>query len=132
MIPVTGTTVFNSGMWQELHKAFRDEELLMLIDKVEYEQRNLSVAVSLSSEEKIELEMPYIQTALLINEAINLTATYKSNGLVSLSEGTNPNNRKDRIVALGYGNTVMNKIINKIEKNNNDEDEDWDNFTLVV
>jgi hypothetical protein len=119
-------------MWQELHKAFRDEELLMLIDKVEYEQRNLSVAVSLSSEEKIELEMPYIQTALLINEAINLTATYKSNGLVSLSEGTNPNNRKDRIVALGYGNTVMNKIINKIEKNNNDEDEDWDNFTLVV
>lgn len=132
LIPISASAEFNSVMWQNLNKSFRDDELLLLIDKLNYEQNNIEKSVNLSSEEKAYNESPYIETDMLINEAINLVATYKANGLVSLSEGTNPNNTKDRIVSLGYGNYIMTKIINKKEKEMSEASEiDWENFKLV-
>lgn len=133
LIPIAASSEFNSIMWQELNKAFRDEQLLLLIDRLEYEQKNEKKSINYSSEQKAYLTIPYIQTGLLMAEAINLTATYKSNGIVSLSEGTNPNNTKDRIVSLGYGNHIMDKLIGKIERSHNYNDTiDWDNIKLVV
>jgi len=100
---------------------------------LEYEQQDIKKALNMSSEEKAYMTIPYIQTGLLINEAINLTATYKTNGIVSLSEGTNVRATKDRIVSLGYGNLIMNKIINKKERENNSAYtiEEPDGFRLV-
>lgn len=132
LIPINAYPEFNSIMWQELNKAFRDDGLHLLVDKLDYEQKNIEKSLNMSSEEKAYLIFPFIQTGMLVNEAINLTATYKSNGIVSLSEGTNPNATKDRIVSLGYGNLIMNRIINKVEKNRSVQaDIDWDKLKLV-
>ena len=130
LIPISGSTTFNSTMWMELNHKLRLDELRFLIDVTDYEQTMGIDELNMTSEERVELKIPYLQTRLLINEAINLTATYR-NGEVSLSEGTNPNATKDRIVSLGYGNIIMTKAINGIEKNRGNQEIDFSRYQLL-
>ena len=114
LIPINASASFNSVMWQELNHKLKNGELRFLVDLIDYQKTMGVEELNMTSEERVDMQLPYVQTRLLINEAVNLTATYKTNGEVALSEGTNPNATKDRIVALGYGNMIMSKIINQL------------------
>lgn len=57
--------------------------------------------------------MPYIQTALLVNELVNLK--YETNGsLIKIME--RGNERKDRYSALAYGNYFATELERTIVK----------------
>lgn len=67
---------------------------------------------SLSAEEKVIIRLPYTQTMLLINEAVNLTQEWKDGKCkcVEPRSGT-----KDKIVACAYGNYFFSLLENKLQ-----------------
>lgn len=131
IIPIVATADLNNAMWVDLRQRLISQDIRFLIDEDEWyakaqESKKFLLA---SSEEKALMRLPYIQTVLLINEAINLTPTWNS-GLVKLKEprtGT-----KDRVVALAYANYIASKIENKYLKRAQVEAEDnIDDWQLV-
>ena len=128
IIPVKGSSQLNSIMWIDIQKRLRDEEIEFLIDEIEFKEELESRKdyLFLTSEQKREMLLPYIQTERLIYEAVNLSQTWKD-GRVKLEEprtGT-----KDRIVALSYGNYVSSLIEAKLNKSDQEDDydeSDWD------
>ena len=128
IIPIVGTSELNSLMWLDMQKKLNDNQIDFLIEDIAFEQRfeENKNYYSMTIEEKTEIRLPYVQTMLLINEAVNLSQEWKD-GKVKLIEprtGT-----KDRIVSCSYGNYVMSLIENKMSKNDNDEEYDdsaWD------
>ena len=133
IIPILGSLEFNSLMWMELKHNFRINRINLLEDTLDYEQGLGVETLKMTVEERAFRKAPFVQTMLLVNEAINLTATYKPNGTVSLSEGSNPNNTKDRIVSFGYGNYIANRLINKTMRDDNrNADFDFSDYSLIV
>lgn len=123
IIPITGTSELNSTMWLDLQKKLRDEEIELLIEDIEFQQR-LEDEVGffgMTSEEKATVKLPYVQTELLIHEAVNLSQTWNS-GMVKLVEPRS--GFKDRIVALSYGNYIATLIENKLDKDSQQSDFD--------
>lgn len=128
IIPMIGTSELNSLMWLDLQKRLRDEEIDFLIEDIEFDQsfEESKEYFTLTSEEKANIRLPYVNTMSLINEAVNLSQEWRD-GKVKLSEprtGT-----KDMIVALSYGNYIATLIQNKLEKEIEEEeydDSDWD------
>ena len=123
IIPITGTSELNSTMWLDLQKKLRDEEIELLIEDIEFQQR-LEDEVGffgMTSEEKAIVKLPYVQTELLIHEAVNLSQTWNS-GMVKLVEPRS--GFKDRIVALSYGNYIATLIENKLDKDSQQSDFD--------
>lgn len=128
IIPIVGTSELNSLMWLDMQKKLNDNQIDFLIEDIAFEQQfeENKNYYSMTIEEKTEIRLPYVQTMLLINEAVNLSQEWKD-GKVKLIEprtGT-----KDRIVSCSYGNYVMSLIENKMSKNDNNEeydDSDWD------
>ena len=121
LIPIIGTSELNSNMWLDLQKQLRDEKIDLLIEDIEFEQEIESSKeyFKLTDEEKFRYKLPYIMTMALINEAINLSQEWRD-GKVKLIEprlGT-----KDIIVSFAYGNYVSSLIINDLEKNDNDDE----------
>ena len=83
---------------------------------------------SLSNEERMNIKLPYIMTEALINEAINLSQEWRE-GKVKLTEprtGT-----KDIIVSFAYGNYVSSLIINDLEKQDNNDEIDLDEWSWL-
>ena len=117
VIPIVGLAELNSLMWLDLQKRLRDEEIDFLIEDLTLEQsiEEDIKYLSLTSEERAKMRLPYVQTEFLIHEAVNLTQTWNE-GKVRLSEPRS--GTKDRIVALSYGNYIMSLIENKLEKSN--------------
>lgn len=115
IIPITASQEFNSLMWQDLNQKLRNEEICLLIDDLEYQTRCAEDKkyFNLTSEEKAQRQIPYIQTMLLINEAVNLTQEWR-NGLLKLTEPRS--GYKDRIVSFAYANYIATKIITNLEK----------------
>lgn len=132
IIPITATPELNSMMWQDLSLRLRNEEIRLLIDDLEYQQLTLDDKeyLSLTSEEKAQQRLAYIQTALMINEAINLSQEWRG-GLLRLTE---PNTGyKDRIVSYAYNNLIQTKIITKMEQSETNPTEiDWDSLILSI
>lgn len=134
IIPITATPEYNNSMWLDLQKRLRDEDIEFLIEDTEFLQGFEETAeyFKLSSEQKLEITMPYTQTMLLIHEAVNLSQEWRE-GKVRLTEprtGT-----KDRIVACGYGNYFFTLLENSLaiqSQSDDDSDIDWDNISLVV
>lgn len=128
IIPIVGTAELNSLMWLDMQKKLNDNQIDFLIEDIEFEQKfeETKDYFSMTIEEKTEIRLPYVQTMLLINEAVNLSQEWKD-GKVKLSEprtGT-----KDRIVSCTYGNYVMTLIENKLskdEQDNNYNASDWE------
>lgn len=128
IIPIVGTSELNSLMWLDMQKKLNDNQIDFLIEDIAFEQQfeENKNYYSMTIEEKTEIRLPYVQTMLLINEAVNLSQEWKD-GKVKLIEprtGT-----KDRIVSCSYGNYVMSLIENKMSKNDNNEEYDdsaWD------
>ena len=128
MIPMIGTSELNSIMWLDLQKRLRDCEIELLIEDLQFEQDFSSRKDywKLDSETRLEIMKPFVMTESLVGEAINLSQEWKD-GKVKLTEprtGT-----KDIIVSFSYGNYISSLIINKLEKNENDDSdinlEDW-------
>ena len=130
LIPIIGTSELNSNMWLDLQKQLRDEKIDLLIEDIEFEQEIESSKeyFKLTDEEKFRVKLPYIMTMALINEAINLSQEWRD-GKVKLVEprlGT-----KDIIVSFAYGNYVSSLIINDLEKNDNDDEINLDEWTWL-
>lgn len=117
IIPVQGTPELNSLMWIDLQKTLRDENISFLVDDLQYSQE-LEEDIkyySMTTEEKVKIKLPYLQTTYLINEAVNLSQEWRE-GKVKLSESRS--GTKDRIVALSYGNYISTLIQNKFDREN--------------
>lgn len=131
MIPISSNSDWNSTMWMDLSQRLRNDEISFLIDDLEFQQvlDDNKNYFKLTSEEKAQMRLPYVQTMYLINEAVNLSQEWRE-GKLKLSE---PNNgTKDRIVAMAYANLIATQIINKLERNAQQSSEiDFDNFQLV-
>ena len=130
LIPMQGTTELNSNMWLDLQKKLRDGEIDLLIEDIEFEQQMEDVKeyYSATDEERMNIKLPYIMTEALINEAINLSQEWRE-GKVKLTEprtGT-----KDIIVSFAYGNYVSSLIINDLEKQDNNEEIDLDEWSWL-
>ena len=128
IIPMQGTPELNSNMWLDLQRKLRDEEIDLLIEDIEFEQKfeETKEYFSFTDEEKMRIRFPYVMTMALINEAINLSQEWRE-GKVKLTEPRS--GTKDIIVSFAYGNYVSSLIINKLEQNENNDNEvnldDW-------
>lgn len=132
IIPFVGTAELNSNMWIQFKKDLTQNKLSFLIDDLDFENQfeDSEDYYSMSPEEKIEVRMPYTQTMLLINEAVNLTQEWRD-GKCKLSEsrmGT-----KDRIVACAYGNYFFSLLENKLQiSEHNGDNIDYDDWKFLA
>jgi extradiol dioxygenase family protein len=130
IIPILAGAEFNSNMWIDLSQRLRNKEIKFLIDDLDFSQDldGNKKTMFLDNEEKSELRYPYLETMLLINEAVNLTAEWR-NGQLKL---VNTNTTKDKIVALAYGNYMATRLINKIDVLNAQNNEiNVDDYVLI-
>lgn len=81
-----------------------------------------------STEEKVDFEVPYMQTDLLINEMVNLKQVIRQGRYLALEEPST--GTKDRYISLAMGNYLV-KILEE-DLINNDEDEDWGDMPMFV
>lgn len=130
IIPIIADKGFNSLMWMDLKKRLQNEEISFLVDDLEFKQEFevSKECFDLTNEEKASIQMPYIQTMLLINEAVSLVQSW-NNGNVALSE--TGRNTKDRIVGLAYGNYIATLLEHKIIKENQQFEADYSDYKFV-
>lgn len=123
VIPIKGSERGNSDYHIAMRNSLREEKISFLIDELELEERNSKCKdyIMLEEDMKVRIRLPHIQTSLLINEAINLSAEYKD-GKVVLKEPRN--GTKDRYMACSYSNYIFNLIENKVARGNQVQDVD--------
>lgn len=83
----------------------------------------------LPEEEKVNYQLPYAQTTLLINEMINLERVETGNEMIKLKEPSTK--RKDRYSSLGYGIYVAKQLEFKLKAKDEDTT-DWDSMPMFV
>lgn len=118
---IKASAAFNSQCAFALRDSITRGKMRLLITEQEFrsEMSRNKVYKDLSAEDKISLELPFIQTTLLINELVNLE--YSTNGSdIKIKEAYDK--RKDRYSSLSYGNYIANELERKIKnrKNNNE------------
>lgn len=130
IIPIGGTLELNSDMWYGLKKEMSCNHCKFLVDEKEYQERleDTGEYFNLSSEEFADKMLPYVQTNMLIYEAINLEATY-INEKVKLSEKRSMT--KDMAMVMSYANHIISKIENQWAKSKQEEEFDINNIQLV-
>ena len=74
----------------------------------------------MSAEDKVKLQLPYIQTTLLVNELINLD--YEANG-VNIKVHEKSGMRKDRVSSIGYNLWVVSQLEQRLKNKNNSFEE---------
>lgn len=130
IIPVQGSTELNSNMWKSLWKSLNNQSLRLLIDEIELEQEiEYGKFMLMTSEEKRDLKLPYVQTGLLINEGINLSQSW-NNGVLKLTQPRS--GHKDRMTTLQYGNYICDKIENKYAKSSQQEQYSYDDWAKAL
>lgn len=134
MIPIVATAEMNSIMHLSIRKALKDGDLQLLIDdfdkKAKLEDKD-PMFILKSSEEKVEILIPFVQMRYMINEAVALEVKFSETGLIKLQEAKRTAT-KDRYIAVAYMNLFGDKLVNKYcKQNNDDEDFDWDEISLV-
>lgn len=114
---IKATAQFNSDCAFLLREAFRSGRIRLL--STEYDAEEYLGAIrgynSLSPAEKMQLQLPYIQTTLLIDELTKLQHE-ESGGKVKIYEKSGM--RKDRYSSLSYNYYVAMQIENKMNKRN--------------
>lgn len=119
---------FNSNCAFLLRDSISRGKLRLLITEQELKSElgQSKTYKQLSAEQKFELELPYIQTTLLINELVNLE--YTTNGKeVKIYEQYDK--RKDRYSSLSYGNYIANTL-EKRPRNRISEPDVMNNFSF--
>ena len=119
-------------MWKSLWKALNNGTLLLLEDELQITKEfdESDNAFKFTSDERTRYLLPYVQTSALINEGINLSATWKDNGMLSLSQPRT--GHKDRMSALQYANWIADKIENNHAISQNQEVFNIDDFAGVL
>lgn len=109
---------FNSDCAVMLRDGFRTGKVRLL--NTEYDGENSLAQIkgygTLQTSEKLSLQMPYINTTLLINELINLQHD-DSSGVVKIS--TRHGMRKDRYSSLSYNYYVACQLEKDLSKKRN-------------
>ena len=111
---IKASTAFNSQCAFALRDSITRGKLRLLISEQELrsELNQSKQYKELSADDKIDLELPFIQTTLLINELVNLE--YTTNGSdVKIKEQYDK--RKDRYSSLAYGNYIANELERKVK-----------------
>lgn len=112
---IKATPKLNSDCAVLLREGFRSSKIRLLM--TEYDADSLLADIkgygSLSSMEKISLQMPYVHTTLLINELVKLQHE-ESSGRVRVFERSGM--RKDRYSSLSYNYYVALQIESKVGK----------------
>lgn len=113
---VNANDKFNSECAILLREGFNSGRIRLLNSEYDGERTLSSLKgwSSLSAENKLRLELPYINTTLLINELINLRHE-ESKGLIRIVEKADM--RKDRYSSISYGYYVACQLENKIRNN---------------
>jgi hypothetical protein len=119
---IKGNQQFNSECAILLRDAFKRGSIKLLVNETDGKEylRKLKGYDNLSAEDHTLLEMPYIQTTLLINEMINLEGERTDSGLIKLKEPRSK--RKDRYSSITYGNYVASLLERDLFKKNNYDD----------
>ena len=134
IIPYAGTAELNSMMHLTTRKALKDGTVSLLIDdydkKAKMEEADPTFIMK-SSEEKADILIPFMQTRYMINEAVALEVKLSETGLIKLQEAKRTDT-KDRYMTFGMFCLFGDKLYNKYcKQNDNDDDIDWDNVSLV-
>lgn len=117
IIPFVATPEINHEMHLSFRKALKDQNIDLLVDdmerKVELEDNDKTFAM-LSPETKATLMLPYMQTRIMMNEAIALEVKNLDGGKIKLVEGRSA--VKDRYISSAMGNLLADKIYTKSNK----------------
>lgn len=118
---VKASEKFNSDMAYLLREAFRSGRIRLLVSEYDADEflSDLKGYQSLTPAEKMQLQLPYIYTSLLIDEMINLQ--YKETGGKNIKIFERSGMRKDRYSSLGYNYYVAIQLENKINKRKNND-----------
>jgi hypothetical protein len=132
LIPIIASRESNSSMWQDMQLRLKNEDISFLVDELEFETlyTDKKEYMFLSSEEKARVKLPYVQTMLMITEAVSLTQVW-NNGLLKLEEHGR-GGYKDKIVATCYFNMIASKLETKLLKEDNQEDIDITQYQWIV
>lgn len=130
IIPFVGNTEINSLAWVELKKQLESNNIKFLIS---LQDRQTEIEddgsyFKMTSEEVAKDLLPFGQTDLLIQEAVNLKTEYRNDKIKLIEPRTST---KDRIVILSYVNYIMTLIENEWLKQQQNDDSSWDDFNLV-
>lgn len=112
----------NASLNSDMHVYVRDEfkrgKLRLLISENECKDvlNNIKGYSELPIEEQVNLQLPYVQTTLLINEMINLERVETGNEYIKLKEPSTK--RKDRYSSLGYNVYIAKQLELKLKPEN--------------
>jgi len=126
---IKASAKFNSDAAFRLREAFRTGRIRLLVSEYEMDKylESLKGFKSLSKEEKLEFQNPYVQTTMLILELKNLQHE-ESNGNVRIYEKSGM--RKDRYSSLAYNYYVATQIENKMNRRTSLEDQPSESFII--
>lgn len=112
---INATAQFNSDCAIMLRDGFRAGRVRLLCTEYDAEVflSKIKGYNGLSQEDKVKLQMPYINTTLLISELINLQYDTTDAGIKVLTKGRR---RKDRFSGISYNVHVANQLEARIEK----------------
>lgn len=115
IIPIVGTSEFNSLGWQSLKKNLETNNIKFLVSMQEAKDNLTDTGdyFNMTSDDFALAVAPYGQTDETIQECVNLSAEYRD-GKVKLVEPRSA--WKDRAVVLSYGNYISERLDNKYAK----------------
>lgn len=128
IIPFAGTGELNTAIHLSARKALRDGTVDLLKDDSEMElilSEKRKDWITLSSEEKTKLLLPFLETRFMINEAVTLNVNIKADA-ITVKEDRSAT--KDRYMTFAMFNYFGDKLINKLSKDDNNEnynESDW-------
>ena len=111
---IQASSNFNNEMYLNLRERFRQGRINLLMSEFEIDEqlKDIKGYNSMSPEDKVKLQLPYIQTTLLINELINLD--YEATG-VNIKVHEKSGMRKDRVSSIGYNLWVVSQLEKKLK-----------------
>ena len=114
---IQASSNFNNEMYLNLRERFRQGRINLLMSEFEIDEqlKDIKGYNSMSPEDKVKLQLPYIQTTLLINELINLD--YEATG-VNIKVHEKSGMRKDRVSSIGYNLWVVSQLEKKLKSKN--------------
>lgn len=113
---IKASATFNSDCAFLLREAFRSDRIRLLNTEYDAEEHlsSLKGYSSLSPSDKIKLQMPYINTTLLVDELTNLQHETVAGGKIRIYEKSGK--RKDRYSSLAYNYYVSTQLENKLRR----------------
>lgn len=126
---IKATAQFNSDCAFLLREAFRSGRIRLLATEYDAEDylSDIRGYSSLSPAEKMQLQLPYIHTTLLIDELTKLQHE-EAGGKIKITEKAGM--RKDRYSSLSYNFYVATQLENKMSKRNSIGAEGTDMFVI--